>query len=71
MANTDKFNKELAYDELIRTIRLGDKPSMSDFVKAIELGRDFLQKIYDQGIQVGFEAGCQATKEVDNLDTKE
>lgn len=61
------FNKETAFDELGQLLENAPKDTMSGALKMIQSGQDYLQKIYDQAFEAGFEKGCDAAKKVEDL----
>lgn len=68
MAKTPDFNKVVAFDELGKLMASTPKePTFSDSVKMISSCQEFLQKLYDDAFQKGFEAGCDASEKTNNL----
>jgi hypothetical protein len=61
------FNKILAFDELMNTIKVSENSPLSEAIKKLQHGQDYLQKIHDNAFVAGFEKGCDATKKVDEL----
>jgi hypothetical protein len=62
-----QFNKVAALDEFMQAMQLPPNPLMSDNLRVIIDSQNYLQKIHDDALELGFEKGCEATKTVDNL----
>jgi hypothetical protein len=61
------FNKVLAFDELMQTIKTNTDGPLSEAIKKLIDGQDYLQTIHDEAFAAGFEKGCDATNKVNEL----
>lgn len=61
------FNKVVAFDELMKTIKTDPDGPFSEAIKKLLDGQDYLQKIHDKAFAAGFEKGCDATSKVNEL----
>jgi hypothetical protein len=63
----EKFNKISAFDHLMEVIKVPENSPLSECMKKLCEGQDYLQKIHDVAFKAGFETGCDATKKVDEI----
>lgn len=61
------FNKILAFDELLLSMKVPENPKASESIQSLLNGQNYLQKIHDEAFGQGFEKGLEATKKVDDL----
>lgn len=55
----DDFNKETALDELLASLSLGEKPTFSAQIKAMQTAQNYLEAIYLEGFRKGLETGLK------------
>ncbi|AMA48965.1 hypothetical protein [Flavobacterium covae] len=67
MAKQTEFNKVLAFDELMKIVQVPQNATISEGIRALQNGQDYIQKIHDSAFEQGFEHGCDATKKIDEI----